>query len=402
MASTPELPPPPENSAASAKPPIPDPSPEEFRKALGVPLEDAGGNSAAVEATYRAVIAAASSDGYLPNPPVWDHETETIKIFIVRANPTAEQEGHYRKIATAAGFNLSITTVERSEAESITLQARIDGDRSVLAEKGIQLGTTGILGGGDRVEVNVYDGTESKADYLLKTYGPSGLQVNIGSVPRPSDSATRSTDSAPWYLGDRIWMPLLGQGCTSGFHVTKPGYGAYMLTAGHCLRGTGIHVEYWFDTSQYVGYSSQVDYVSASPADSALITGSYRPFVWNTETTTLAQRTESVGDIVGQDTCFNGSYTKQVCRSYVRATNVTVPTAIGTTTGTVEVHAAAGVTLNQGGDSGGPVYDASPGNGIRARGIIKAHADAPYQNIGWFMPWYRLKPRLGYITLNTP
>jgi hypothetical protein len=401
MASPSEPPPPPGNSVPSAKLPTSDPTPEEFRASLGVPLEDAGGNFTDVEVTSRSVNGTALADGYAVNPPVWDHETKTIKIHVVRATPTAEQQAQYRKIAASAGFNLTVDKVERSEAESEALQSRIDSDRAVLAEKGIDLGTTGILGGGDRVEVNVYEGTAAKAEYLMKTYGTVGLQINIGSVPRPSDAATRSTDSAPWYLGDRIWMPELGQGCTSGFHVTKPGHGAYMLTSGHCLRGTGIVVDYWFDISKYFGYASQVDYVDSAPADSALITGSYSPFVWNTETTILAQRTVSGSDIVGQDTCFNGSYTKQVCRSYVYATNVTVPTAIGVTTGNVEVHATPGVTICQQGDSGGPVYDASPGNGIRARGIIKAYNfnDA---SIGYFMPWYRLAPRLGYITLNTP
>lgn len=174
-----------------------------------------------------------------------------------------------------------------------------------------------------------------------------------------------------------------------------------MLTAGHFFKTTGVTSVYWYNTAQTFGYSSQVDYISGQPSDAALITGSYAPYVWNSNTTSLYQAAFSSSDAVGQDSCFDGAVTGQVCRSYVSQTNVSVPRADGgTTTWLVEVQNAAGATVCTGGDSGGPVYDASPGNGIRARGIIKACASPPYQNYGYFMPWYRLAPRLGNLTLN--
>lgn len=400
LAITPE-PPPPGNSTPSTKLPVEDQTAAEFAEALGIPLEDAGGNLGQVESAYAAIISAMTSDGFTINPPSWDHQSREIKIYVVRAMPSEQQQNRYHTIGGSSGLKVKISRVERTQAESEGLQARIDSDRPALARAGIQIGVTGILDGGDTVRVDLHDGTQAKADYLTETYGSLGLKINTGSVPQPAD-ASRSNDAAPWYFGDRIYMPTFGSSCTSGFYVTKPGYGKYMLTSGHCLKTTGIDVEYWWDTSQYFGYSSQVDWVDNAPADSALVTGSYLPYVWNMESTILAQRTASSGDIIGQDACFNGSFTFQVCRSYVTTTNVTLPTAVGQTTGLVEVTAGSGVTICQSGDSGGPVYDASPGNGIRARGIIKACTPSPYQNVGYFLPWYRLAPRLGGLTINTP
>ena len=55
------------------------------------------------------------------------------------------------------------------------------------------------------------------------------------------------------------------------------------------------------------------------------------------------------------------------------------------------------------GDSGGPVYDASPGNGIRARGTITVcPVDGSPGITAMFLPWYRGVPRLGSVTLMTP
>ena len=159
----------------------------ESEKALGVPLEDAGGGWHAVllksSDSFREALTAG---GYTVDTMALDYDNKRAIAYVAGRLPDAATVARYSRQAVAQGFSTQIVPVWRTEADAIKQQDRIDNDRKALAARGIEIGVTGITADAT-VSVDVYNGTQEKADYLGKTYGPKGLQINIGGVPHLND-----------------------------------------------------------------------------------------------------------------------------------------------------------------------------------------------------------------------
>jgi len=164
-----------------------DPTAEEFRQDLGVPVEDAGGGWHAVltqDAADLGTVLAAG--GFSDNGVSVDYEHKQAIGYVVGRFPDAAALARYSQQAESHGFSTRLVSVYRSVADAELQHSRID--RTALAAKGIEIGVTGVDITTGLVRVDVYDGTQAKADFISKTYGPEGLQINIGDVPHPQEA----------------------------------------------------------------------------------------------------------------------------------------------------------------------------------------------------------------------
>jgi hypothetical protein len=186
------------SSRSSDLPPAPGPvpslskqlpqeqTPAEFRQALGVPLEDAGGGTHAIlEQDTEAAKASLVAAGYTVNTYQLNFDPMSADIFIAGKTPTTKDQAAARSQANGAAINF--IAVSRNTAEAEAQQAGIDADRDALAKQGIKINTTGIVGDGATVLVRLINGTSAQADYILKTYGPAGLTVDTAPGPQPQE-----------------------------------------------------------------------------------------------------------------------------------------------------------------------------------------------------------------------
>ncbi|ALE06206.1 hypothetical protein AL755_13250 [Arthrobacter sp. ERGS1:01] len=107
-------------------------------------------------------------------------------IFIAYKTVTVTDRAAALSVANGAPINF--ITVTRSAAEGETLQARLSADTAALTKQGIIISTTGLVEDGATVLVTLINGTAAQTDYLLKTYGPTGLSVSIAAGPIPYES----------------------------------------------------------------------------------------------------------------------------------------------------------------------------------------------------------------------
>lgn len=161
-------------------------TPEEFQRALGVPLEDAGGGShAELENAAQSAKASLVAAGYTVNQIRLNADEASADIFIAGTTPPAAAQSVAR--AKANGAEINFIAAARSTVEAQKQQARIDADRSALAKQGIRINTTGLLEDGATILVRLIDGTSAQADYILKTYGPDGLKIETTAGPQPQE-----------------------------------------------------------------------------------------------------------------------------------------------------------------------------------------------------------------------
>lgn len=351
------------------------------------------------------VRASAEKHGIALNK-VWYEADKNTVMAIVPPSPVSDTKGFQADISTlslaAKGFTVAIRNARRSLDEATSIQSRVDEDTTLLAEMGIPITASGITTDGDSVMVDVVGAKDVTAirSQLVARYG-EGIDVKaVADWATPT--ASRQSDYSPWFGGD-IYNAA-GSSCTSGFAVYKPGFGHYMLTAGHCFSGTGITANYAFTPpigSSYFGYSSQQEYLNGQPSDAALVTGSYSPYVWNGGANGSSfLPVKYSNDAIGEPTnevCFDGGFTGQVCRGMINRENLTLTYQDGhQTTGLVEaIHYDPGY-MCQLGDSGSPVYDGYLAGGVRARGIlVSKFSVGPQANVCMYLPWNTIATRFG-------
>jgi len=161
---------------------------EGFEKVLGIPAEDAGGGWHAVLGKSCDIFREAlTSGGYTVNTMQLDYANKSVIAHIAGGLPDGATVARYSQEAVAQGFETKIVPVWRTLADAITQQERIINDLPALATRGIEIDVTGITLDA-KVRVDVCDGTQEQADYLNKTYGPEGLQINIGATPHPREA----------------------------------------------------------------------------------------------------------------------------------------------------------------------------------------------------------------------
>ncbi|PYI69245.1 hypothetical protein CVV68_02215 [Arthrobacter livingstonensis] len=156
----------------------------DFRRALGMPLEDAGGG-------WHAVLGRAAENlktdleggGFNVNAMELDFAHKLATAYVAGPLPDPATFARYSRAARAEGFETHLAGVWRTEAAAKRQMDRIADDARELAKRGIHLGVMGVVAQTGMVRVDVYDGTAEKADYLTRSYGPQGLHLNIGDVP---------------------------------------------------------------------------------------------------------------------------------------------------------------------------------------------------------------------------
>ncbi len=387
--------------AESAKPPEPGDN-QPTADPADIPMAPPEGVHKVIDSVYEK----AEARGVTPNN-LWYEAQGKVVVAFVPPSPEGDLEGFKADIAemsaTADGFTVSSKDVLRSLDESKAAQERLTSDTEYWAARNVTVTGSGINTDGDTVVADVLNAetVEDVRQQMVARYGPVVDVQNVAARAQPS--ASRQSDYSPWYGGDRITLPSGGE-CTSGFSVYKPGYGSYMLTAGHCFSGTGQSTSYTFTPpfgSAYFGYVSQWENTYGQPSDYALVTGNYSPYVWSggpngTSFLPVTSSNNSSGEPTNE-VCFDGGFTGQVCRGMVNRTNVTLDLSNGNrTTGLVEaIHYDPGY-MCQLGDSGSPVYDGYLPGGLRARGIFVAQFAIETQaQVCYYLPWNTLASRLG-------
>lgn len=154
-----------------------------------MPLEDAGGgwHATLVQAAENFQSALAAG-GFTVNAMRVDFANKRAFAYVAGHLPDTAATETYSRPAHDLGYDILVVPVWRTEADALKQQARIDHDRDALAKRGIRIGVTAITVDAN-VRVDVYDGTPEQADYLAATYGPKGLQINIGAVPHPEEAS---------------------------------------------------------------------------------------------------------------------------------------------------------------------------------------------------------------------
>lgn len=367
------------------------------------------GNDAAI----ASISSWAKSAGVAINPPMFDDRINALVVPVV-GSTTPERIRALKASAGSLGGLVRVISVNRSYSATQALERQvISSDRSLEAS-GVHFTSVGISMYGDALLVGVSpkDNIATARQVLSSRFG-TGISVFAQGL---GTAATRTADYSPWTGGDYYYNSFSNYSlrCTSGFAVTKPGYGNYMLTAGHCFQSssgsavTGIDSRYYYNGNPIMGYDSQADLVSGQlGTDNALVTGDYYPYVWYSSSNRFTVKSANTSSTEPTaDVCLDGAVSGQVCRNYIQQTQVYLKTQytfgpallIGPMVETLQQTYSASC---QGGDSGGPVYDAVSG-GVRARGIIIAQlTNVNYQC--YYMPWFAISDNIGGpgITVNT-
>jgi hypothetical protein len=324
---------------------------------------------------------------------VENEERVVVHLQAGRDSATDRAEIEALVARVAPGFVVEFgESMEYSQADLLALGERIDSERATLLEFGVAI--QGAIPDTDRqiVLVPTDDSTDRVAAQriLSERYGPA-VEV-VGSYRTNG----RHNDVAPYYGGIPLDIPVGGlyPDCTAGFAVNKPGYGNYMLTAGHCVGfNTGVSVS--THGGNYIGYSSATD----GNADAALITGSYAARIWIDGVTSTTSRpvagptaTEKLRDVV----CAGGARTGQVCRNRITDLNYVTPTGART----VVACNWEGTLPSRPGDSGGPVYRVDSANKLWGHGIINGSFD----NTACFayVPMWKVTERTGAVLRTSP
>ncbi|MFE6736279.1 hypothetical protein [Microbacterium sp. NPDC057650] len=286
--------------------------------------------------------------------------------------------------------------VQKSTISLATAQKTISQLSSTVSEDtGVTAFAPDIFNSGVYVQV-ASKAAESKlrADKDLgvearKASGEASIPIRtVVSSDRPQTATTRWDDVAPWNMSTAITSA--GMRCSLGVPVTING-SRMAVTAGHCPGtsfvhpGNGasagtMHTTTWSANADIYGdwkllrsstYANRVFSGSLSSSSWLPISG----INWGTRS-------------AGSQLCTSGSTTGQICRYFVRLTNVTANINDGTqvvTTGHLTLmrhdsNAGSAYDTNgfRGGDSGGPCYYADGNGGVTVAGTVSAYGGTSY------------------------
>ncbi|MBW3068840.1 MULTISPECIES: hypothetical protein [unclassified Actinomyces] len=244
---------------------------------------------------------------------------------------------------------------------------------------------------GDGIEVTIsegdhpadsrQDGNQSDFDDLedsvLDSLGDIGVGVRVTPGEPEVEAKTRFNDSSYFYAGGAIVLSN-GTRCSLGAPIEIGGK-YYVLTAGHCGKGT------WRNggNGNFVGslYTTTWTGTAHKYGDWQLLRGShYALRVFNAQLNSSSSLPISGGDFgrraLGRELCASGSTTGATCRYVVRSTNSTRKvgsTTVGHLTNAIHDVNRDGVADCNGfraGDSGGISYYGDGRGGATAYGIV--------------------------------
>ncbi|MDO4606618.1 MAG: hypothetical protein Q4B12_04790 [Bowdeniella nasicola] len=320
--------------------------------------------------------------------------TSNKELLEVYATPKAGPQLDVLKRSLGADFDryVRVIEVERSLDELVVLAQEV-GDQAGdtrLVEIGPDVVTNGLVVGIDESAVGA-DAVMSAEDItnqvpnvanLVEDLEAKGVPVRIEPAPQATFATTRGNDYSRFFGGGAIVRDRLR--CSLGFPIVAKGKkGA--LTAGHCGNGTyknpgsnatvgGTHTTTWTSTASRYG-------------DWQVLTGStYATKLFNGPLESSSVLPISRGNFgsrpVGSQLCTSGSTTGALCRFIVKGVHVTRNVdgvKVGWLTTAMHDPNFDGIGTCTGirkGDSGGPVYYASPTKpgAVEVLGIVTASA----------------------------
>ncbi|MEI2457489.1 S1 family peptidase [Lysobacter firmicutimachus] len=271
---------------------------------------------------------------------------------------------------------ISVQFGDHSETELKAALAAVTqdlGSRGIRHLAGIEIQRSKVL-----VEVAPEDATRIGAAYAAKNSSIYEWRVAQGFV------APTFAPYAAYYGADRLWGST-GKICTSGFHAKLADGTAVITTAGHCddqmriwnssgqqIPLAGQRVKGSLDL-QWLRYSSSVYYLAPGISNGS----------WTYDIRAVRSKSQM---IVGQHVCKYGDTTYTTCGDISRLDSVEMFN--GERGNYIQVHHQNGSVMNDGGDSGGPVYAWHEGVGYAAYGIVHGRGDVgtTIRNDLFFMP----------------
>ncbi|HEX3779468.1 MAG TPA: hypothetical protein VHX38_07350 [Pseudonocardiaceae bacterium] len=260
-----------------------------------------------------------------------------------------------------------------AQLKSLTLQIASDAQAK-------KIDATHIVRWGPDVNENkvvfyldTYDA--ATATQLESHYGANLVDVSKTTEQRGHQTSSRTTDTAPYYGGDAIWVhgDTPGTDCSTGFEVRNNSTGAsYELTAGHCAAH-GAAIDTNFSSNRTIGTVALQRFVYGG-LDTDLITGSFDPLVWtNSGTATVV----GSGDVApGQGSAslitVDGAASGEHRQLPVIENDACVIYEDGVYTCYLTV--VSGYQA-PGGDSGGPAYQYAGATTVNAVGTIDGEGD---------------------------
>jgi len=272
----------------------------------------------------------------------------------------AGRPGTRELLDEARGIPVEIRTVRFSRVQRQALVSQIAADGKTWEAAGIVINTIRPESTTDLVSIGVAELTAATEAALKARYGADRVTVTQAG---PATPATRFDDTTTYKSGGiKLVAQSNGGGCTAGFGIHSQSLPAatsgYMLTAGHCFVD-GERVNH---NGVYQGTAVQYTALYREDGlDAMLVWMKSANRIWETDSL-LARSDGSVVDVAeGVTVCHSGIATDKKC---------------GTSTGTGGECVRQGVIpylrmcglqrvwkstlLVAAGDSGGPVFIASP------------------------------------------
>lgn len=295
-----------------------------------------------------------------------------LTTYVTRSSVASFQAAIESEIGSSADY--PVVPVARSWQDLSDLTQQIATDQSLLAQEGIQIVQWGPDAASNTVEIQVANYSTTVASELGARYGSAVSVVRAADPTLAITPATRDDDTAPWFAGDPLFLNGNQSSlCTLAFMYTGNNSGnEFNMTAGHCGEGT-FNTNY---NNNYLLGSTSTDYWapvnSTNDVQSITSPGGFEPDVWFTNTNTHnilgagnfgdGQQVTMDGmpsgekpgwTIIDSDQCISGvHFSDFYSRCHIwEATNSSAQSCYQ-------------------GDSGGPVYQRTNGNGVYAAGII--------------------------------
>ncbi|HET9827872.1 MAG TPA: hypothetical protein VFQ11_05140 [Nocardioidaceae bacterium] len=216
----------------------------------------------------------------------------------------------------------------------------------------------------------------------------AGVRVQLHNEAT-SDTFNRRDDSPPFYGGGGLLAS--NALCSTGYGVTLPSGGQWMVTAGHCYAiGTRVNTE---SNLRYVGTvtNRSLPTLGGGPIDMELLNGqpySGRVFTGGITSSSSIPVVSAGSAVVGYNAyCHSGRTTGEQCGHTAISTTAQVCTTTGCKS---PVIAYTGGVIQQGGDSGGAFY-AKNASGAWIRG----HVIAGNSTTGYVEPWTQVAAHYG-------
>jgi hypothetical protein len=301
-------------------------------------------------------------------------------VIYIAPGDSATLVADIESLSASLNASYAILSVPRSYSELNALSSAVAKSLPQLTAAGLQLSSWAENPSTGTVDVSLAtlspDISLVQADNTASSIvSPAVRIVDTNAGPVTLD-ASRYHDTQPYFGGDNIQSGT--EECTDGFEV-EVGTTPVMLSAGHCGSAT------WKNgtTSNEIGVTGQLHFGDNVHDVQTIKNESYFADVWNGASGVAAIGVAVHGGFTdyvsaGQLITFDGSVTREVRDDKVDQSGdgVCITSEGDTICHLIEANldSQSGTQACQPGDSGGPVYEYTFGNGtqVEAAGLVEA------------------------------